>query len=321
VSIDVHNHVIPPEVIDLVAGDSRYGVTLADGTWSSANIGGFPLTPAWSTPDGKLQEMDEKELDRALLSVAPKPLYYYELDAEPQLLMATTANDGLARFCEGHDDRLRWLAHLPLGAPDLVVAELDRANGLGASGVQLGTSAAGRSIDDPAYEPLWARLEELGLAVFLHPAYEPGGPDFAIDLAQGMPFSVTEALHRLIYSGVLDRHTSLSVVAALGGGFFPYTAGRLAHYASYLPSLEGLPADPWAYVGRILFDSHVHSVEVLRFLIEIAGSENVVIGTDCSFMSATPSPMGELRAATSDVETIARVADGNAERLFWKERA
>ena len=316
--IDVHNHVIPPAVIDLVTGDSRYGVTIENGAWSSRNIGGFPLTDAWYSPEAHLREMDEKRLDRALISAAPKPLYYYEVDLEPQELMARTTNDGLAEFAAASPDRLQWLAHIPLRFPEAAASELRRAVDLGASGVQIGSSAAGVRLDEPEFDVLWSTIESLGINVFLHPAYEPGDAKYAIDLAQGMPFEVTDALHRLIYGGVFDRHPDFTVVAALGGGFFPYTYGRLAHYASYLPQLAGGPADPLAYLGRIVFDSHVHSVPVLKFLIELAGVENVVIGTDCSFPSATPQPVDELEAAVADEDARRLIADGNAERLFWK---
>ena len=318
--IDVHNHVIPPNVIDLVSEDERFGVTIAEGVWTSRNISGFPLTDAWFVPEAHLREMDEKGLDRALLSVAPKPVYYYEVDLEPQLRMAQVANEGLAAFAAAAPDRLRWLAHVPLRYPEAAADELRRAADLGAAGVQIGTSAGAR-LDDPGFTLFWEAVESLDMNVFLHPAYEPGGPDHAIDLAQGMPFEVTEALHRLIYGGVLDRHQRMRVVAALGGGFFPYTHGRLAHYASYLPQLAGGPADPLSYVGRIVFDSHVHSVEVLRFLVGLVGADNVVIGTDCSFPSATPEPVAELAAAVTDPDAFRRIADGNAEQLFWRHGA
>lgn len=316
--IDVHNHVIPPSVIDLVTSDSRFGVTIDKSTWSSRNIGGFPLTDAWFSPEAHLREMDEKGLDRALISAAPKPLYYYEVELEPQALMARTTNQGLAAFAATHPDRMQWLAHVPLRFPETAADELRRAVDLGASGVQIGSSAAQVCLDEPQFDVLWSTIESLNINVFLHPAYEPGDAKYAIDLAQGMPFEVTDALHRLIYSGVFDRHPHFTVVAALGGGFFPYTYGRLAHYASYLPQLAGGPADPLAYVGRIVFDSHVHSVPVLRFLIDLVGADNVVIGTDCSFPSATSEPVAELRAAIDNESAFDRIADTNAERLFWK---
>lgn len=323
-SIDIHNHAIPPGVLDLVAAKPVYGVTISDGIWSSKNIGTFPLLAAWHEPDGKLREMDGKELDRAVLSVAPKPLYYYELGLPEQLEMARTANSGLAAFCTGHEDRLRWMAHLPLAFPEEAAKVMREALERGASGVELGTSAAGKRFDDPVFEVLWSELESLGVPVFLHPAYESEGPEndgFAIPSVLGLPYETTNAIHRLIYGGVLDRHPNLRIAAALGGGIFPYVAGRMRHYATFRPELEGAPPDPWSYVGQIKFDSHTHDPVALRFLVDKAGAENVMVGTDCSFLSCTPEPMAELRAALHDRPgAFEAVATANAEAMFWDRR-
>ena len=321
-SIDIHNHVITAQVMDLVQQESIYGVVLDGHSWQSKNIGRFPLVDAWTDPDAKLREMDGKELDKAVLSAAPKPLYYYELDLGPQLRMASVANTGMAAFCKGHDDRLRWMAHIPLAFPGEAARVAEEAAELGAAGVEIGTSAAGRRLDSRDYDVLWERLESIGMPVFLHPAYESTGPEndgYALGGVIGLLYELTNALQRMVCGHVLDRHAGLTIVAALGGGFFPYSAGRLRHYTSWRPELAGAPADPWAYVGQIKFDTHLHDPVALRFLIEKAGPENVMIGTDCSFLSATPAPMDELRQAVGDdPEAMELVSTTNAAEIFWR---
>jgi aminocarboxymuconate-semialdehyde decarboxylase len=323
-SIDIHNHAIPQGVLELVGSRPVYGVTVSGGWWTSKNIGTFPLIDAWHDPDAKLREMDGKELERAVLSVAPKPLYYYELDLPDQAEMARVANTGLAAFCTGHEDRLRWMAHLPLAYPAEAAKVMREALEQGASGVELGTSANGKRFDDPVFDVLWSELESLGVPVFLHPAYESEGPEndgFAIPAVLGLPYETTNALYRMIYGGVLDRHPRLRVAAALGGGIFPYVAGRMRHYGTYRPEMQDAPKDPWTYVGQIKFDTHLHDPLALRFLIDKAGQENVMIGTDCSFQSCTPAPMEELRAALSDrPDAFDAVSDANAAAMFWGQR-
>ena len=318
---DVHNHAIPRGVLDLVLNDPAYRVRVVDGTWTSRNQGAFPMVDAWSIPDAKLRELDGKGLERAVLSVAPKPLFFYDLPLAPQLRVAQLANRGLAEFCAGHEDRLAWMAHVPLAFPEQAAATLREAVGLGARGVELGTSAAGRRLDDPAFDPLWDAIESLTVPVFLHPAYESTGPEaqgYCLDGVLGLPYEITNALQRLVCGHVLDRHPRMTVVAALGGGYFPYIAGRLQHYTTFVPALGEAPAEPWSYVGRIKFDTHLHDPAALRFLLRKAGPENVLIGSDCSFLSATPQPMRELHeAADGDVRVVRAVAERNAE-LFWK---
>lgn len=318
--IDVHNHAIPRRVLELVTSDPVYGVTVADGMWNSGNIVSFPLVDAWFEPDAKLREMDGKELDGAVLSAAPKPLYYYELDLAPQEAVARETNIGLEEFTRGHEDRLRWMAQVPLAFPERAAEVLRDASELGCAGVQIGTTAAGRQLDGPEFEAFWSAAEELDQTVFLHPAYErkiPEYSDYHLGVVVGLPVEVTVAVERLICSHVFDRHPNLRVVAALGGGFFPYNNGRLRHYSSFGAQLRDAPKEPWDYVGQLKFDSFLHDVGQLRFLITQAGAENVLIGTDCSFLSATPTPVSDLRAAADGDETvIQQVGETNPAQLF-----
>ena len=55
--------------------------------------------------------------------------------------------------------------------------------------------------------------------------------------------------------------------------------------------------DPWDYVGQIKFDTNVHENASLKFLIEFAGPQNVLLGTDLPFSTAIENPFGMLNAA------------------------
>ena len=322
-NIDIHNHAIPQRVFDLIEREPEYGVSLAGGTWHGPNIGDFALVEAWASPDAKLRELDGKGLDGAVVSIAPKPLYFFELPLAPQSAVAKETNLGLAEYCAVHPDRLRWMAHVPLGWPEASAEILDEAVGLGASGVQVGTSAAGRRLDDPALDPFWETVERLNVPVFIHPGYElqiQAFADWNLGAIIGLPLETTIALERLVCAGHLDRYPSLRVVGAHGGGFFPYNVGRLRNYIRVRPALKDLPSDPWSYVGRIMFDSLVYDVDTLRFLVQKAGPENIMIGTDCSFSSAPIAPVDELRAAIDDDEGFRLAAGGNAAELFGFSR-
>ena len=126
-NIDIHNHAIPQRVFDLIEREPEYGVSLAGGTWHGPNIGDFALVEAWASPDAKLRELDGKGLDGAVVSIAPKPLYFFELPLAPQSAVAKETNLGLAEYCAVHPDRLRWMAHVPLGWPEASAEILDEA--------------------------------------------------------------------------------------------------------------------------------------------------------------------------------------------------
>jgi len=321
--IDIHTHALPPRVLKLVENDKRYRVDLSGGQWKSAHIAPFPITEAWYKPSEKLKEMDRQKLDASVLSAAPKPLFYHDLDLEPQALMAREVNLGLAEFCNGHEDRMRWMAQVPLTFPDESCRTLEQAKAEGAVGVQISTSANGHRLDEERYEPFWSKLEELDLPAFLHPAYERDLPEFA-DFRLGpvlaLGVEVTVTLERMIYKSVFDRHPKLVIIAALGGGFFPYNVGRLRHYSRIGSGFEGLTKrDPWSYVGQIKFDCFLHDPQQIRFLISQAKPENVLLGTDASFRSMMPDPVGVLReAADGNAAIVNQIGDTNARALFWR---
>jgi aminocarboxymuconate-semialdehyde decarboxylase len=317
---DVHNHAIPQVVLDLITSDPAYEVAIVDGVWSSRNQGPFPMLDAWTSPEAKLAELDSKGLDRAILSVAPKPLFFYDLPLDKQLVVTEVSNHGLAEFCSGHEDRLGWMAHVPLAFPEQAAEVVRAAVAMGARGVELGTSAMGRRLDDPVYEVLWDAIGPLDLPILLHPAYESTGPEaqgYGLAGVLGLPYEITNSLQRLICGHVLDRHPRLRIIATLGGGFFPYIIGRLHHYSTYVPELADAPRDPWSYVGQIKFDTHLHDPVALRYLIERAGIDNVLVGTDCSFLSQTGDPIRELSdAVDGDADAVRKIAESNAEP-FW----
>jgi aminocarboxymuconate-semialdehyde decarboxylase len=154
--------------------------------------------------------------------------------------------------------------------------------------------------------------------VFVHNAYNPpiaGLEDYHLVNVIGNLLETTICAERLVCAGTLDRHPGVRVVLAHGGGYFPFQAGRLRHAKTVRPELADAPADPWDYAGRLIFDTITHDVQALRFLVERAGAENVVVGTDLPYDMAPPRPMDELLAAVG-AETAAVVAERNPARLY-----
>lgn len=317
-TIDVHTHAIPERVLALLRRDASYGVTLDGNRWHGGHYGEFQVTPKWYDPDAKLADLAAAGVDGGVVSAAPKPLFYYDIDLAPAQRMCRETNLGLAEFQAARPDRFRWMAHVPLRFPDAAVKMLHEAAAAGCAGVLAGTSIDERRLDHPEYEPFWSTVEELALPVFLHPGYEHPYPDlndYALQPIVGMPNEMTIAIARLICAGTLERHPGARVLCALGGGFFPYQAGRLRHCAGFRPELKGV-RDPWSYVGQVKFDTNLHDVASLRFLIDVAGPDNVLLGADLPFATATPMPIEMVRAATGDDMVTARIVTANPAALF-----
>jgi aminocarboxymuconate-semialdehyde decarboxylase len=314
--IDVHNHAIPERVLDLLRSEPAYRTRIDDG-WFRRGAASFRIAASFRDPHEKLVELEAKGLDAAVVSAAP-PLFLYDVDAEAGEALCRATNEGLREFAATHPDRYRWMAHVPLAAPGRAAGVLEEAVAAGAVGVEVGTSIAGRRLDEEDFEPFWAAAETLGMPVMLHPAYNEanrGLDPFYLQNVIGNLLETTIAGERLICAGVLDRHPALRVLLVHGGGYYPYQAGRLRHAATVRTELESAPRDPWAYRGQVLVDTITHDVESLRFLLHRMGAENVVMGTDLPFDMATPEPVADLEAA-ADAATARAVAEHNPARLF-----
>lgn len=73
---------------------------------------------------------------------------------------------------------------------------------------------------------------------------------------------------------------------------------------------------PSAYARAMHYDSIVHAPKALRFLIDIAGVDNVHLGTDYSFPPADMEPLAMLKAAGLSQADTDAIADANPRRLF-----
>ena len=315
--IDVHNHAIPETAVDLLRSDPVYRTQIEGDRVSGGNHVSFTLFASFRDPDAKLAELESKRLDAAVVSAAP-PLFFYDVASEAGEAIARATNRGLAEFAAAHPDRYRWMAHVPMAAPARAAAVLEEAIGAGAVGVEIGTSVAGRRLDEPEFEPFWAAAERLQTPVMLHPAYlEPnrGLDSFYLQNVIGNQLETTIAIERLIASGLLSRHPRLKVVLVHAGGYFPFQAGRLRHATTVRPELESAPADPWSFRGQVVVDTITHDPDALTYLVSRMGAENVVMGTDLPFDMASPQPVSELEQAV-DAGTARTIAEDNPTRLY-----
>src|SRR5262249_28549791 len=151
--------------------------------------------------------------------------------------LARLANDEMAAIVARHPYRFPgFVASLPMNNPDAARVELDRAiDDLGATGVQIFTNVNGRPLDQPEYEPIFARMATRGLPIWMHPARPAAFADYAgeprskYDLwwAFGWPYETSVAMGRLVFSGLFDRHPGLVIITHHLGAMIPFCAGRI----------------------------------------------------------------------------------------------
>src|SRR5438128_10032391 len=266
-TVDIHAHTIVPE---------------------AAAVINHPLEAPgllWSNVSDRIQEMDAEGVDVEALSVNP---YWYgaERDAAAELIRIQTAT--LTEFCTAQPDRFVAFATAALQHPDLAAEQVEHAvKRLGFRGVGVAGSVAGQDVANPKFHPFWAKCEELGVLVFMHPLgtreLEPSGRLAGNGLLTntiGNPLETTIALSHLIFEGTLDRFPGLKICAAHGGGFLPSYANRSDAVMTTFPDRVGpFPKKkPTAYLrgGQLYFDSIMFTGEAVRHLIHEMGVDNVL---------------------------------------------
>jgi aminocarboxymuconate-semialdehyde decarboxylase len=268
-TIDVHAHAIIPEAQALMKQKSApaYASTMAE----------------------RLKRMDEQGIDTQALSINPT---WYALDRDLVTKVIELQNEKLAELCANHRERFVAFASVALQYPDLAARQLEHGvKKLGLRGAAVGGSVEGQELSDPKFHPFWAKAEELGVLVFMHPQRTRdldnrlkgnGGLDNTI----WNPLETTLALSHLIYEGTLDRFPGLKLCAAHGGGYLASYADRSDHICLTFPqrcAAVPLKKKPTEYLRQLYFDSLVFTPEALRHLAAQVGASQLVMGTDDPF--------------------------------------
>lgn len=306
--IDVHTHFIPSFVMEQ---GGVLAVREEDGWLSHPEGFRYPVHPEFLDARAKLASMDALGIDASVLSLSPT-LFLYESPADAAVEFARRANDALASLVAG-SDRLFALAHLPLQAAEAAAAELERCvTELGFRGAQIGTTYAGRPLDGPELEPLFALADRQGVPIMLHPYYvgpKPGLEGFYFTNSLGNPSDTTVAAARLIHAGTLDRWPSVPFVLVHAGGFLPYQIGRLDHaYWVRAEPKERLRRPPSSYLDRFWMDTITHHDAALSFLVSSLGTARVVLGTDLPFDMGDARPLDRLRRTGVDPAALGATA-------------
>jgi aminocarboxymuconate-semialdehyde decarboxylase len=240
----------------------------------------------------RIAAMDAQGIDVEALSINP---YWYRAERDAAAELIKVQNEALAAFCAADPERFVAFATAALQHPELAAEQVEYAmKTLGLRGVGVGGSVAGQELADPKLHPFWAKCEELGVLVFMHPLgtreLEPSGRLAGSGLLTntiGNPLETTIALSHLIFEGTLDRFPGLKICAAHGGGFLPSYANRSDAVIRTFPNRVGpLPKKPpTSYLrdGQLFFDTIVFTPEALRHLIAETGPGQIMIGTDYPF--------------------------------------
>ena len=303
-TIDVHAHCHVPEANALMGLKVQF--------------------PSLVVSPERIEAMDAQGIDLETLSI--NPIFWYK--AEPDLAgqVVKLQNEKLAEICAAQSDRFVGLASVALQHPELAAEQLEVAvKQLGLRGTLVGGSVNGEELSDLKFHPFWAKAEQLGALIFIHPqgtaelnATGRLKGNGVLDNVIGNPLETTIALSHLIFEGTLDAYPGLKICAAHAGGYLPSYAARSDQGCVTFPArcTKTLKKKPSEYLRQLYYDSMVFTPEGLRHLIAEVGASQIVLGTDYPFpwtKTAVDHILGT--PGLSDEERIA-ILGANAEKLL-----
>lgn len=309
--IDVHSHYYPPEF------GKAYGRVTTVGTNAATSPGGKV------TIDERVDMLREVGIDLQMLCVgAQQP--YFENMAEATAI-ARFANDLYADACKRFGGRFAAFGAVPLPHVDAAIGEVGRClDSLGMLGINVGTSVAGRPLDDPAFAPFFAELDRRQAVLFLHPQ-GVGGPNmdaYGLDFMVGACFEDTVASVRLVMSGLAQRYPNIKIIVPHLGGTLPFLMQRLddAVGRQMLAGIKPAVTKPSEAVRSFYWDTVNNYPVALRCACEAFGADHIMLGTDFPFILFKPCVEYVQRSGlpASDVDAI---LERNAQHLLGLDSA
>jgi aminocarboxymuconate-semialdehyde decarboxylase len=314
-TVDVHAHCAVPAALALM----------------NLKIGGPLLRPDLDVATEvsvRLRAMDEQGIDVQALSINPN---WYKAERDLARQVCQIQNEKLAEACAANPERFVAFATVALQHPELAAEQLEEGvKKYGLRGAGIGGNVNGEEISDPRFHPFWAKAEQLGVVVFIHPQGD-GAPtqlqqrfkgNGYLGNVIGNPLETTIALSHLIFDGTLDRFPGLKICAAHAGGYLPSYSGRSDFGCPTRPDLcpggthGPIKRTPTEYLKQLYYDTMVFNSEGVRHLVAEVGASQLVVGTDFPYpCTKTAVDLILKTPGLSDADRRA-ILGGNAARLL-----
>lgn len=328
-SIDVHNHLFPKEWMDYLEKRKespkleRTGKSMV---FYSHDVFCSRITHAGHfDPAARIEDLDRCGIDTQILSLTVPSVE--ELPVEEGVKWARKINDYFAEVCQKYPGRFHAYATLPYQDADEALKELHRAySELGAKGITIFSNVNFKPLSAPEFHPIYAKAEECGLPIFVHPAVpfteeimrkhklHPGLYGFTLD--------TTIAVMSLIWQGILEKHPGLNIIHAHLGGMVPYLAQRADDcWRTYLERGESdmrLPLTPSEYYKRQVYpDSMSAYLPALRCCLDFVGPGHICLGTDYAHSIGNwENAVAFIKELGLPEEDTNNILGGNAARIF-----
>jgi aminocarboxymuconate-semialdehyde decarboxylase len=305
-NIDLHSHFFP---IEALGNARRYQakapkIQLEKGKLTVTSGGGMRANLGAGAYDvfARIKALDEMNIDLQAISPSPILLFYWD-EADAAAYFSRLQNEAIQVIVQKHPDRFVGFGSVPLQNVPEAIAIAKEAKNIGLKGLEIGTSISDRALDHPVFEPFYQAAQALDLLLFVHPTEDGIETDDPLTGMLGnvlqFPYRTTLMIERMILKGLFEKYQNLRLCLSHGGGLLAFNIWRLDHAYRLRPDFrKNISRPPSSYLKKLYFDSIVHSVAALQYLIQVVGADRVVIGTDY--------PMG-----MGDFEPVSKISQLN----------
>ncbi|HWP25101.1 MAG TPA: amidohydrolase family protein [Xanthobacteraceae bacterium] len=320
--VDCHAHLVPPELLEAIRKEHARFPSLRliedGGSVALSFAGGKPTRPVakgLTDVSARLAWMDKQGIDRQVTG-GWVDMFGYELPAAEGEAWSRLINDVQLSAARA-EPRLVPLATVPLQDGARAASVLKGAIRAGFCGAMIATlpRGLGSVLDAADLEAFWKAADETGAAIFIHPSFDAGDArvnDFGLANGIGRITDAMVAVARLLYCGHITRYRNAKIVVPMGAAALPFVIGRLKKNHAITPST----ADPVEALSLIYTDTVVHDPRALRFVVEMLGTERLMLGSDMPFPIGDEEPKRILTAARLTSDQIAAVSGGTAAKVF-----
>jgi len=323
-NIDLHSHFFPVETLQapgkyedrapkIVLDNGKLSVTSQIGTRARLSAGAYD-------PAARVKALDEMSIDLQAISPSPILLFYWE---EPAVAahFSRKQNEAIQAVAQKHPDRFVGFGSVPLQSIPDAIAIAEEAKTMGLKGLEIGNAVGDKPLDDPSFEPFFETAEQLDLLLFVHPL--EGGVDADDPLAPILgnvlqfTFRTTMMIERMMLKGMFAKYPNLRLCLSHGGGLLAFNILRLDHSYSLRPELKKIMAQkPSDCLKKLYFDTIVHSVAALQYLVQVVGADRVVIGTDYPMGMGDFDPVGKVMQLDVTGEARKQILGDNARQAL-----
>lgn len=322
--VDSHSHIVAAAMTSTAEAVERWQVHVREQSGRTRVWpGGRELTSVvreFVDPERMSEEAAGDGIDHLLLSPWVR-LLPFDIPLDEARTACRVQNRALAEIVAADPRRFSALGCLPLQGPVEAARDLPGLLSDGLAGVELSASVGGLFLGDDSLEPFWAAAEETRALVFVHPTTRglamPVFDEYYLWNSVANPVETATAAAHLVMAGVLERHPDLHLLLAHGGGALGALRGRLEHAFRAVPAAASRLREPPSHsIRHLYFDTVTHGTEELRRLVDDAGADHVLLGSDRPFDMGEPDPVAAVRALGLPSDQEEAVLGGNATRLL-----